>query len=181
MTENQDNLNNLSKKLETLLKRQDIFLAEVNALKAEINQLKQAEIKQPSEKKETIEDKPSYQSGNASQPVTASEPVTASQPGTASKKLYRDVNHRILGGVCSGIAEYLGLNRILIRFLWLLFSFFFGIGFLAYIILWIAIPKIKKTSTVQKPSPISTEKPPVEKKQVLEEKAVIFNTPAKNQ
>ena len=51
MTENQDNLNNLSKKLETLLKRQDIFLAEVNALKAEINQLKQAEIKQPSEKK----------------------------------------------------------------------------------------------------------------------------------
>ncbi|MFC2147758.1 DUF2339 domain-containing protein [Bacteroidota bacterium] len=175
MTENQDSLNNLSKKLETLLKRQDIFLEEVNALKAEINQLKQAEIKQPSEKKETIEDKPSYQSGNASQPVMAS------QPGTASKKLYRDVNHRILGGVCSGIAEYLGLNRILIRFLWLLFSFFFGIGFLAYIILWIAIPKIKKTSTVQKPSPISTEKPPVEKKQVLEEKAVIFNTPAKNQ
>lgn len=181
MTENQDNLNNLSRKLETLLKRQDIFLEEVNALKAEIYQLKQAEIKQPSEKKETIEDKPLYQSGNASKSVMASEPVAASQPGTASKKLYRDVNHRILGGVCSGIAEYLGLNRILIRFLWLLFSFFFGIGFLAYIILWIAIPKIKKTSTVQKPSPISTEKPPVEKKQVLEEKAVIFNTPARNQ
>ncbi|MGB5269993.1 MAG: hypothetical protein WBN52_05755, partial [Eudoraea sp.] len=73
MTENQDNLNNLSRKLETLLKRQDIFLEEVNALKAEIYQLKQAEIKQPSEKKETIEDKPSYQSGNASKPVMASE------------------------------------------------------------------------------------------------------------
>ena len=138
MTENQDNLNNLSKKLETLIKRQDVFLEEINALKAEINQLKQPEIKQPLEKEELIEDKRSYQSGNASQPVTAS------QPATAPKKLYRDVNHRVLGGVCSGIAEYLGLNRILIRFLWLLFSFFFGIGFIAYIILWIAIPKTKK-------------------------------------
>ena len=38
MTENQDNLNNLSKKLETLIKRQDVFLEEINALKAEINQ-----------------------------------------------------------------------------------------------------------------------------------------------
>ncbi len=180
MTENQDNLNNLSKKLETLLKRQDIFLAEVNALKAEINLLKQAEIKQPLEKKETIEDKPSYESGNASQPVTSSEPVTASRPGTASKKLYRDVNHRILGGVCSGIAEYLGLNRILIRFLWLLFSFFFGIGFLAYIILWMVIPKIKKTATVQKPSPVSIQKPASEKKEVLKAKPVSFDAATKN-
>jgi len=182
MTENQDNLNNLFNKLETLLKRQDIFLAEVNALKAEINQLKQAElnlqkqpvIKQPLEKKETIEDKPSYQSGNAS------EPVTASQPGTAPKKLYRDVNHRILGGVCSGIAKYLGLNRILIRFLWLLFSFFFGIGFLAYIILWIAIPKIKKTSTIQKPQPVSNATSAVEKMTDLEKKPVSFNPPTKS-
>ena len=180
MTENQDNLNNLFNKLETLLKRQENFLAEVNALKAEINQLKQAEIKQPLEKEELIEDKSSYQSGNTSQPVKSSEPVTASQPVTASKKLYRDVNHRILGGVCSGIAEYLGLNRILIRFLWLLFSFFFGIGFLAYIILWMVIPKIKKTSTVQKPSPISTQEPAVEKKHVLEEKPVSFDAPTTN-
>ena len=69
----------------------------------------------------------------------------------------------------------------MIRFLWLLFSFFFGIGFFVYILLWILIPKTKKTLTVQKPSPISTEKPVVEKKQVLEEKTVILNTPAKNQ
>src|ERR1700712_4766362 len=52
------------------------------------------------------------------------------------KKLYRDENHKILGGVCSGIAAYLGIEPIIIRLVFI----FSGIGFLAYIILWAFVP-----------------------------------------
>ncbi len=156
MTENQDNLNNLFNKLETLLKRQDILLGEVNTLKAEIYRLKQTEAPPVAKKKELIGDK------------------SSNQPVMESKKLYRDANHRILGGVCSGIAAYLGLNRALIRFIWLLFS---GIGFLAYIILWIVIPKTKKALSIQKPLRDSADKPVFEEKIVKEENAVIAEKP----
>ncbi|MFA6259992.1 MAG: PspC domain-containing protein [Bacteroidia bacterium] len=55
-------------------------------------------------------------------------------------KLRRDPNSKVLGGVCSGIAAYLGLDTTLIRLLFAVSLFVFGTGFLLYIILWIAIP-----------------------------------------
>ena len=173
MTENQDNLDNLLNKLETLLQRQENFLAEINELKAEINQLKQAEtkqaeVKQVEVKKEIIEDTPIQKSS------TVKEAAPAQQAAPSPKKLYRDVNHRILGGVCSGLAEYLGISKILIRILWLLFTLFFGIGFFIYIILWIAIPKRKTTQTFQKRQPETTAKP------VLTEKAFFSEPPVEN-
>ena len=179
MTENQDNLDHLLNKLEALLKRQDKFLAEINELKVELNQLKQAEVKkdelkQPEAiraevKKEVIEETPIQQKA----PVKETAP--AQQPAPTSKKLYRDVNHRILGGVCSGLAEYLGISKILIRILWFLFTLFFGIGFFIYIILWIAIPKRRITSTYQKQQP----EPEATEKAVLSEKPVLSDTPIK--
>lgn len=53
-----------------------------------------------------------------------------------SKRLYRDENHKILGGVCSGIAAYLGIDPVIVRVLFIVT----GIGFFAYIILWIFVP-----------------------------------------
>lgn len=55
-------------------------------------------------------------------------------------KLHRDPNSRVLGGVCSGIAAYLGLDTTLVRLLFAVAFFVFGSGFLLYIILWVAIP-----------------------------------------
>jgi phage shock protein PspC (stress-responsive transcriptional regulator) len=52
------------------------------------------------------------------------------------KRLYRDENHKILGGVCSGIAAYLGIDPVFVRILFIVS----GIGFLAYILLWIFVP-----------------------------------------
>ena len=52
------------------------------------------------------------------------------------KKLYRDENHKILGGVCSGIAAYFGIEPIIVRLVFI----FSGIGFFAYILLWIFVP-----------------------------------------
>ena len=57
------------------------------------------------------------------------------QPGV-QKRLYRDENNKILGGVCSGVANYFGIDAWVIRILF----FISGIGFLAYIILWALLP-----------------------------------------
>ena len=56
--------------------------------------------------------------------------------GWKGKRLYRDENSKILGGVCSGIAAYFGIDPVIVRILFLVS----GIGFLAYILLWIFVP-----------------------------------------
>ena len=57
------------------------------------------------------------------------------------KKFYRDKDSKVLGGVCSGLAAYFGVDITVIRLLFVLGVFLFGTGFLAYIILWIVAPK----------------------------------------
>jgi phage shock protein PspC (stress-responsive transcriptional regulator) len=59
------------------------------------------------------------------------------------KRLYRDEQNKVIGGVCAGIANYLKLDPVLVRVLWVLL---FGISIFAYVLLWIAVPN---TSTTQ--------------------------------
>lgn len=57
--------------------------------------------------------------------------------------LYRSRRHRILGGVCGGLAEWLGWDVTLVRILYVVVSIL-SIAFpgtVAYIILWIAMPQ----------------------------------------
>lgn len=61
----------------------------------------------------------------------------------AVKKMFRDGEQKVLGGVSGGIAAYFGLDIILIRVLFVIFTFFFGIGFAIYIVLWIALPEAR--------------------------------------
>ncbi len=57
------------------------------------------------------------------------------------RRLYRSGKDRILGGVCGGIAEYLGVDPVIIRLLWVLAALTWGSGILLYIIFWIIIPR----------------------------------------
>ena len=61
--------------------------------------------------------------------------------GRANKRLFRDVDSRVLGGVCSGIAAYLNMDPVLVRILFVLIMFV-GVGIIIpiYIILWIVVP-----------------------------------------
>lgn len=63
-----------------------------------------------------------------------------------SKKLYRDKDKGMIGGVAAGLSHYLGIDVVWIRVLLLLFFAGFGTGILAYIILWIATPEAVTTS-----------------------------------
>ena len=61
------------------------------------------------------------------------------------KRLYRSGKDRVLGGVCGGIAEYLGVDPVIIRVIWVVATLAsLGIGILAYIIAWIIIPRNPK-------------------------------------
>ena len=62
------------------------------------------------------------------------------------KRLYRDGEDRVMGGVCAGIAHYFGVDPIIPRILFIISFFGFGTGFLAYIILWIIVPEAKSTA-----------------------------------
>jgi phage shock protein PspC (stress-responsive transcriptional regulator) len=57
------------------------------------------------------------------------------------KKLFRDMDDRIIGGVCAGIGHYFNTEPRWIRAIAILIVFFGGSGLLIYAILWIVIPK----------------------------------------
>lgn len=65
----------------------------------------------------------------------------ASPPDEKVRRLYRSGNDKILGGVCGGIAAYLGVDPVLVRLLWVIGTLAWGFGLLAYIIAWIIIPR----------------------------------------
>lgn len=62
------------------------------------------------------------------------------------KRLYRDPDEKVVGGVCSGLGAYLGVDPIWLRITWLILFFFWGTGIIVYIILWIAIPEARTTA-----------------------------------
>ena len=57
------------------------------------------------------------------------------------RKMHRSDTDKMLGGVCGGIADYLNVDSVVVRLLWVLFSLFAGLGVIAYIAAWIIIPK----------------------------------------
>lgn len=63
-----------------------------------------------------------------------------------SKKLSRSRNNKIIGGVCAGIAAYLGWDPLKVRILYVLISILSAAfpGILVYIILWFIMPEEKE-------------------------------------
>ncbi len=76
-------------------------------------------------------------------PDEAESFADTAQVGSAKvyRRIYRDTENRILGGVCSGIGLYWRVDPIIFRLLFVLGVLIAGTGFLIYLVLWIAIPK----------------------------------------
>ncbi len=64
------------------------------------------------------------------------------------KRLERNTEDKIIAGVASGVADFLGLDRSLVRVIWALATVFFGVGPIIYIILWIVLPEAGQDRTV---------------------------------
>ncbi len=64
-----------------------------------------------------------------------------------SRRLYRDTDSRVFGGVCSGLAHYFNSDKVLMRVIFVvLFIITSGVALPAYLILWIAVPKAQSTA-----------------------------------
>jgi phage shock protein PspC (stress-responsive transcriptional regulator) len=63
------------------------------------------------------------------------------------KRLYRDGETRVLGGVCSGMSAYFNIDPVFLRILFVLLVFIgVGISAIIYLILWIVVPEARTTA-----------------------------------
>lgn len=62
------------------------------------------------------------------------------------KRLYRDPERKMLGGVCTGLGAYFGLDPVWIRVIFLVLIFASGFSIVVYLILWIAVPEARSTT-----------------------------------
>ncbi len=60
--------------------------------------------------------------------------------GTVRRRLFRDMDTKTIGGVCSGLAAFLNIDITLVRILALLALLLWGTGLLVYLVLWIVVP-----------------------------------------
>ena len=71
-------------------------------------------------------------------PASPDSPPRPEQP---RKSLVRPMRRKKIAGVCAGFADYFDVDVVLMRILWLMSALLWGVGFVAYIVAWIAMPK----------------------------------------
>ena len=75
------------------------------------------------------------------------EPINETKGEKNRRRLYRDGESRVLGGVCSGMSAYFNIDPVILRILFVA-PIFLGVGVSAivYLILWIVVPKARTTA-----------------------------------
>ena len=57
------------------------------------------------------------------------------------KKLYRSSTNKMLGGVCAGLGDFIGLDPTVVRLIFVLLGLLGGPGILVYLIMWVIVPQ----------------------------------------
>jgi phage shock protein PspC (stress-responsive transcriptional regulator) len=101
------------------------------------------------------EDFETEQTGNGAYAETENKTQSAFSGTTANqgpKRLFRDENHKAIGGVCSGLANYFGVDVVVVRVIFVVLAITFGFGLIPYLILWIAVPSsaVQEIGSVRK-------------------------------
>ncbi len=89
----------------------------------------------------------SRQENAYTQSVPGGSGYTGTGATMARGRLYRNADDKILGGVCSGLANYLGIDPVIMRILFVLLA---GALFWVYILLWIIVPSQSLSSNITK-------------------------------
>lgn len=74
------------------------------------------------------------------------EEVGASFTAKRKRRLYRNGDNRVFAGVCSGLAVYFKIDPLVMRIIFVVLFFANGVGLLAYLILWVAVPRAQTTA-----------------------------------
>lgn len=122
-------ISEISDVIERIGKPEEIF--EINE-KTKFDSASQTPLEEEIDLKETVSPPPFNQYGN--------------NPGQRQirKRLFRDPQNVLLGGVCSGLAAYLNLDPTLVRLITVVLFFLSGTTVaIAYVIMWIVVPEAK--------------------------------------
>lgn len=124
----------------------DIEARITEMLQGKVSTTKQAVLMSDVESVIAIMGKPEDFAGESGS--TQNEQTNNKDSSSISKRrrVFRDPDDKIIGGVCSGIANYFDFDPIWLRLGFAISLFVFGSGFLLYIILLIIIPKAKTTA-----------------------------------
>lgn len=94
------------------------------------------------------------------------------------KKMFRDPERKVLGGVCGGIASFLAIDIVVVRVLFIVFTIVGGFGLLVYIVLWMVLPEAKSlTDRIQmqgEPVTLSNIESNIKKNQTIEQDESAF-------
>ncbi len=78
---------------------------------------------------------------------SAYELPSMSAPRNKRRRVFRDPDEKILGGVCSGISAYFDMDPMWLRIIWAVLAIgSFGTFFLIYILFWIILPEARTTA-----------------------------------
>ena len=69
-------------------------------------------------------------------------------PATRRLPLVRVREGKKIAGVCTGFARYLDVDVVLVRIVWLVIALTAGVGFIGYIVAWIAMPREEEAPVV---------------------------------
>ncbi len=90
---------------------------------------------------------PKQQKASSSQQSQQSQQSYTYAASGGRGKLYRNADDKLLAGVASGLANYLGIDPVIAR---IVFVVFFGFLFWVYILLWIVVPSKSQQSNITK-------------------------------
>lgn len=75
------------------------------------------------------------------------------------RRLVRILSEKKIAGVCAGFARYFDVDVVLIRVIWLAAALTTGVGFIAYLVAWIVMPKELAGERVVSPQPGAVPEP----------------------
>ena len=73
------------------------------------------------------------------------------RPGSVSGEWVRDLDGKMLSGVCSGLARQFGVSATALRIAFVIATFFGGWGILIYLALWVIMPPAKREQDEPEP------------------------------
>ena len=132
-------LNNIRAYLDNTEGREEI-IDDIESRIAELFSEKQKQVITLIEVSEVIE-----VMGQPEDYMSEDEPEEKTAYQQSSKRLYRDPDSTVLGGVCSGVGHYLNIDAVWIRLIFLAMVWS-GVSILFYFILWAIIPKAETTA-----------------------------------
>lgn len=146
----QEILNDIESRIAELFKERLGFGMQV-ITRQEVNEViaimgRPDEIETPLEGEAPEEGETSGETASASSSADENNSGNTPEPERRSRRLYRDPDNRVLGGVASGIAYYIGIDVVLVRVILVLLLPLWASSIWIYLLLWICVPEARTTA-----------------------------------